>query len=530
MKKPVITAARAIQSIADGATVVIEGFGGIGFPEELTNTLEAVFLKKGRPRDLTLVWVAGPGDFKGRGLNRLAHEGLVKRVIGSHFVMNPSFTDLINGNRIEAYAFPQGVISQLFRAIAGGRPGLMSHVGLKTYVDPRLQGARCNDKTTEEMVELITVRGREQLLYHTFPIDVALIRGTTADELGNLSLEKEGLTLEVLAIAQAAKNSGGTVIAQVERVAAAGSLPYRSVVVPGYLVDSIVVARPEHHWQSFGVVYDPAYSGEIKVPLSSIPPLPLDDRKIMCRRALMDIFPGAIANLGFGVPEGVSNVASEEGVLDQFDTTVEAGVYGGLAGTRLNMGLAANAYAVIDQPYQFDSYDGGIIDVSVLSFAEADVKGNVNASKLSSRLIGPGGYINTSQNAKKVVFVGSMTTGGLEIAVEEGRLRIVKEGKIKKFVTQVQQVTFSGEYSLESGQDSTYVTERAVFKLTGGGLVLTEIAPGLDLERDVLAQMEFRPVVSPQLRQMDPRIFSDRKMGIKKDFRPGRRSDTRTIA
>ena len=518
MKKPIITATEAVKKINDEDTLAIEGFGGIGFPEELVNSLEVRFLKEGKPHNLTLVWVAGPGDFKGRGLSHLAHEKLVKRVIGSHFVMNPKFTELINGDRIEAYALPQGVIAQLFRSIAGGRPGLISHVGLKTYVDPRLQGAKCNKKTTEDLIELITIRGREQLLYYTFPLNMSFIRGTTADELGNISLEKEGLTLEILPIAQATKNSGGITIAQVERVALGGSLPYKSVTVPGYLVDYIVVARPEHHWQSFGEVYNPAYSGEIRVPLMSIPPLLLDERKIICRRALLEFYTGAIINLGFGIPEGISNVANEEGVLDLFDFTVESGSYGGLASTRLDMGLAANAYAVIDQPYQFDSYDGGLIDVSCLSFVEADAKGNVNATKLRSLLIGPGGYINISQNAKKVTFVGTMTTRGLEIKANNGKLEILKEGNIKKFVSQVQQITFSGEYSLESGQECLYVTERAVFKLTCDGMVLVEIAPGIDLEKDVLAQMEFMPIISPELKEMDPRIFHQKKMGVKKEF------------
>jgi len=511
----IISAVEAAKLIGNNVTVATSGFCGSANPEALTTAVEERFLSEGVPRNLTLMYCAGQGDGKDRGTNHFGHEGLVKRVIAGHWNLAPKLGKLAMENKIEAYNLPQGTLTHWFRGIAGHKPGVITKVGLNTFVDPRIEGGKINDVTKEEIVEVITLGGEEWLWYKPYQVDIALLRGTSADENGNISIEREALSLEILSIAQAVKNAGGIVIVQVERIVANGTIKPMNVKIPGIIVDYIVLADQSQHMQTFTDQYNPAFSGETRVPLSEIQPMELDTRKVIARRAAMELIPNAIVNLGIGMPEGVAMVANEEGIGNIMTLTVEPGPIGGVPAGGVNFGATTNAEAILDQQYQFDFYDGGGLDLAYLGLAETDRHGNINVSKFKGRVAGCGGFINITQNAKQVVFCGTFTAGGLEVNVENGKLTILKEGRSRKFLDHVEQITFSGKYAQKVNQPVLYITERAVFRLTPEGMMLTEIAPGVDLNKDVLALMDFAPIVAADLKLMDAGIFRNERMGLK---------------
>ena len=439
---------------------------------------------------------------------------MVKRLIAGHYNLAPTLRTMAIEGKIEAYNLPQGTMAHMIRYAAGKRVGTITHVGLNTYVDPRIEGAKVNSATTEDIVKLIEIEGEEKLLFKSQPLDVTFIRGTYADESGNISLEKECCTLDATSLAQCAKNNGGKVFVQVEKVVANGSLDPRTVKIPGIYVDAVIIAEGDDNAQIYKQDYDGSMTGDFRVPLGSLEAPKLDAKKIIARRAAMELQKGAVVNLGIGVPEFVSAVANEEGIGDWMTLTVEAGPVGGVPQGGSRFAGSVNVDCILDQPYQFDFYDGGGIDQAFLGLAQVDEKGNLNVSKFGGRIAGCGGFINISQNAKKVYYLGTFTTGGLKIATGDGKLEITQEGKSKKFVKEVEQITFSGTYAAKIGQPVIYITERAVFELRPDGVYLTEIAPGIDLQTQVLDLMDFAPKMDGEPKLMDARLFTDELMGL----------------
>ncbi len=501
-----ITGKEAVAMIKDGQTVAILGSGGgVCEPTKLLKGLEQRYLATKTPRDLTLYHANGIGDKDSIGTDCLAYEGLVKRDIAGHWAMAPKMGMLALEEKIEAYNFPQGVLSQLYQAVAGNKPGVITKIGLNTFIDPRIEGGKMNKKATDDLVHLLTIGGEEWLFYPSLKFDIGLVRGTTADEKGNISFEEEAAVLEAISICQAVKNSGGVVIAQV-KYRTMGTIPAKDVVIPGIYVDYIVVDKDQK--QTCERVYDPALAGLVRSPFDTIAPLELGPRKIVARRAAEELKSGAIINLGVGMPDGIASVAAEEGYIDSLNFTIEQGLIGGMPLGGIIFGVSHNPEAIIDQSLQFNFYDGGGLDVAFLGMAQVDQFGNVNSSKTGKMLAGCGGAINISQNAKEVVFCGTFTAKGLKMNIGGGKIEIVQEGAIKKFVKDVDQITFSGKYSASINQPVLYVTERAVFRRNEEGLTLIEIAPGIDLQRDILDLMDFEPIVSPKLKVMNPKFFS----------------------
>ncbi|WP_227287823.1 CoA-transferase [Boseongicola sp. H5] len=512
-----LSARAAADLIAPGQSVFFSGSGGGHLvPEAVIIALAERFQDTGAPRDLCLGSVVSLGDWDSTGFGRLALPGLARRVISAGFNNCPPIAAQAVANEIEAYTLPQGVLSQLMREAAAGRPGLVTEIGLGTFVDPRLSGGKQSTRTTQDLVEVVQVGGRECLFYAAPKIDVAVIRGSTADEAGNITLEDEAIFGEVFAMACAARRNGGRVICQVKRMAQTGTLHPKAVKVPGVLVDNIVVVPDQ--MQTYQTGYNPGYAGALKVPTRDINALPHDVRKIIARRAAMELFPDAVVNIGFGVSIGITSIAAEEGFLDRICLTVEQGLFGGAPALGKDFGTGVNYAAMIDQPSQFDFYDGGGLDMAFLSFAQVDRHGNVNVSRYGKHITGPGGFINISQGTRKVTFSGTLTTGGLDIHPEAGGMKIASEGRVHKFVQDVEQITFSGDAARARGQDITYITDRAVFRLGADGLMLTEIAPGVDLDRDVRQQIGFEVAVADQIKTMDARVFNEGAMGWREAF------------
>ena len=499
--------------VEDGMTISTNGFVACDLPEELTSALEQRFLETGSPKNLTYLYAAGQGNQDGSGADHFAHEGMVSTVIAGHYNMAPELGKLIINNKIKAYNLPQGTLSQLYRDIAAKKLGTLTHVGLYTFADPRVEGGKLNEMTTEDIVEVVNLCGEERLLYKAMPIDMVFIRGTYADVHGNITMERECCVAEATAIAQAAKNSGGKVIVQVERVV--DDVDPKLVKVPGIYVDAVVVTEnKKNHTQCVGTEYDGSMVGEYRVPKDSLAYPRLTPKKIIGRRAAMELKENTVVNLGIGIPEYISMVACEEGIDDKFTLTVEAGPVGGIPQSGPKFGGSVNAAAILDQPVQFDFYDGGGIDDAFLGLAEADEEGNINVSKFGPRIAGCGGFVNITQNAKRVYFCGTFTAGGLKCSTGDGKLVIDQEGRADKFVKDVEQITFSGKYAKKTGQPVMYITERAVFELREDGVYLTEVAPGIDIQTQILDHMGFTPKMDGEPKLMDARIFMDEPMGL----------------
>ncbi len=507
----------AVNLIKDGDFVAASGFMLATCAEEIFYKIEEKFLAEGSPKNITFMQAAGLGNMNNQGTYHISHEGLIKRYITGHFASNQRMIDLVNQNKVEAYNFPQGVICHLYRAAAAGKNGELTRIGLKTYVDPRLEGGKMNSVTTEDLVQVVNIDGEELLFYKSPKIDVAIIRGTTADEYGNITMEEESAYIDALDVALAAKNTGGKVIVQVKNYVRSSSIDRTKVVIPGNLVDAIVITSDaeKFHRQTPGEFYSSVLAGYHKLDNVGFGNIELNERKIIARRAAMELKPRSVVNLGIGIPEGIASIAAEEGIGEELILTIESGLIGGVPTGGANFGSAINAWAALPMTSQFDLYNGGGLNVTFLGFAEVNPKGDINVSKFGSKIAGCGGFIDISQSTNKIVFCGTFTAGKFEMTVDEGQVKIINEGKRKKFKESIEQITFSSEFVSKYNQDVMFITERCVFKLTNEGLVLTEVAPGIDIEKDIISYMEFRPIISKDLKPMDEKIFKEETMGLK---------------
>lgn len=511
---PVLCAQDAVNYIPDEATLCVLGAGG-GILEatSLITALADRYKTTQSPRDLSLISPTGLGDRAERGISPLAQEGLVKWALCGHWGQSPRISDLAEQNKIAAYNYPQGVLTQAIRASAAHQPGILSNIGIGTFVDPRQQGGKLNEVTKDELIKLVEIDNQEYLFYKAIAPNVAFIRATTCDSEGYASFEDEVMYLDALVIAQAVHNNGGIVMMQVQKMVKKATLHPKSVRIPGYLVDIVVVDSTQTQLYG-GAPVNRFISGDFVLDDSTKMAIPLNQRKLVARRALFEMRKGAVGNVGVGIADGIGLVAREEGCADDFVLTVETGPIGGITTQGVAFGANVNTRAILDMTSQFDFYHGGGLDVCYLSFAEIDRYGNVGVHKFNGKIMGTGGFIDISATSKKIIFCGTLTAGSLKTDVGDGKLTIVQEGKVKKFIQDIPEITFSGKIALERGLDVRYITERAVFTLKADGLHLVEIAPGVDLEKDILAQMDFTPVISPDLKLMDTRLFFDDVMGF----------------
>lgn len=520
LKAHFMSASEAVSLINDQDTICTVGMTLVGACETILKQVEKGFLETGHPQNLTLVHSAGQSNRKD-GIQHFAHEGLVTRIIGSHWGLQPRWMKMITNNQVDAYCLPQGQIAQLYRSMACGLPGKMSKIGLGTFVDPRIEGGKMNERTKklDDIVDILKYKDEEYMFYNQIPINVCIIRGTVCDEMGNLTTDEEAMKLEILPAVMATKRYGGIVIAQVKRVAETGSLNPKSITVPGVFIDGIVICDnpQEDHRQTSSWYFDPSYSGQLRVPQGEIEPLPFSERKLIGRRATMELYENCVINLGTGIPNDViGKICNEENVSNNIMITVESGIYGGIQAGGIDFGIGQNLYAMITHTEQMDYYNGAGVDITYMGYGELDGDGNINATKMGPRCTGAGGFIDITQNAKESVFCGTFTASGAEYKFENQKLIIVKEGKIRKMVSKVAQISFNGKISRAKKQLVVIVTERAVFKLIPEGVMLIEIAPGIDLQTQVLDLMDFKPIISKDLKIMDVSLFNNGPFGLKK--------------
>lgn len=531
MRKPeFITASEAVDRIENGSTLCTIGMTLVSACETILHELENRFLETGAPNQLTYVHTCGQSDRSAGAVYRMAHEGLTKRIIGGHWGLCPKMMELISENRIEAYNLPQGQMANMFHSMALREPGKISKIGIGTFIDPRIEGGKMNERTKslEDIVDVVYIDGEEYLRYKEIPIDTLLIRGTYADENGNISTQEEAMVLEVLPAVMATKRFGGQVICQVKQVVKAGSISPKEVVVPGVLVDAVVVCDDpiNNHRQTSSWYYDPSYCGQALAPESKADPIPLTVRKVIGRRAMMELEPDVIINVGTGIPNDVIGaIIEEEEIDDDITITVESGIYGGVPAGGIDFGISKNAQALIPHDRQFEYYNGAGIDYTFMGAGEMDGSGNVNATKMGDKSPGAGGFIDITARAKNVIFCSTFTGKGLKVEFDENGLHIVEEGKIRKMVKSVQQISYNGQIAAKTGQNMVFVTERAVFRMTPNGPMLVEIAKGIDLQKDILQQMDFKPLIAENLKYTDTRIYLEKWSGLKEIIKSKKRKE-----